>query len=305
MAITALDIQQQMFSRGAKNESTYKAQEVDEFLERLAVEVDTFNRALVEARSRYEAAEARAQAAERELAQAQASLSSLKSQGQTKDSSAAATEEQISRAFIAAQRSADALTAEAKEKADASYREAEARARDIVRDALAEKQRIISEVDRLRASCEKFRSDYLSLLNHFSADAQKVMPSIDDFTPNLSADYLSSKAKAMLAENDASVATNNAGSGSAFAASNVGSAVGLGNSNSLKPTVNQDASSVNYASDAKGLKTSGSQQSSLATTGVSATNASSAVSASQQSYRTSQPHSNTDFLDDLDIEEID
>jgi cell division initiation protein len=265
MAITAMDIQQQSFGTARHG---YEPQEVDVFLERLAAEVDTFNRALVEARSRYEAAETRAQAAEQQLQQAQAA-----NRQASQVRSSAATEEQISRAFIAAQRSADALTEEAREKAEAAYREAETRARDIVRDALAEKQRILNEVDRLRASCEKFRSDYLSLLKHFSADAQKTMPSIEDFTPDTSKEELDSKAKTLLSDNDASV----------------------------YPAARSDAQPQAAAF--------GAAASSFASSAPAAASGDAAGFASAQTSSpapsTQQPQGEGDFLDDLDIEEID
>ena len=194
MAITATDIQQQSFGTARHG---YDPQEVDVFLERLAVEVDTMNLALSEARTRIEAADSRVQAAEQKAQQAarQAAANVAPASG--------ITEDQISRAFIAAQRSADALKEEARQEAEKVYRDAETRGRDIVRDALSEKQRILGEVERLRESCEKFRTEYLSLLDHFQADANKKMPYIDNFKPDVSAAALDDAAKALLAENSA------------------------------------------------------------------------------------------------------
>jgi cell division initiation protein len=198
MAITSADIRDQGFDTAKHG---YNAQEVDVFLERVAVEIDNFNLALSESRDRYEAAEKRAAAAEQKLKEVSARL---QAEPEPKKSvTASATEEQISRAFIAAQRSADALREEARQEAEKAYRESENRARDIVRDALAEKQRILNEVERLRESCEKFRTDYLSLINHFQADASKNLPAIDSFKPDVSGNQLDDAARALLAENDA------------------------------------------------------------------------------------------------------
>ncbi|MDR2492763.1 MAG: DivIVA domain-containing protein [Coriobacteriales bacterium] len=203
MGLTAMDIQQQSFNTSRHG---YDAQEVDVFLERIALEVDNFNRALVEAKNRIDAAEARAKSAE-----AQAALAAKSAPTPPKSS---ATEEQISKAFIAAQRSADALKEEARIEAEKAYREAEQRARDIVRDAMAEKQRILDEIDRLRESCEKFRTDYLSILNHFSTDAQKVMPTIDGIVPDVSsarATLMPMEAREVITGNDASLPPSAAG----------------------------------------------------------------------------------------------
>ncbi|MDR2673012.1 MAG: DivIVA domain-containing protein [Coriobacteriales bacterium] len=191
MALTALDIQNQSFGTSRHG---YDPQEVDVFLERIATETDNFNRALQEARSQIEAAENRAKAAEYQANQAikatQAAQAAQSAKGSTE---AVATEKQIAQAFIAAQRSADDLRESARKESEKVYREAEMRARDIVRDALAEKQRILEEIDRLRVSTEKFRTEYLALLNHFSADAQKTMPTIDTIAPDISQEKQAAK----------------------------------------------------------------------------------------------------------------
>jgi cell division initiation protein len=198
MGLTALEVQQQSFGTSRHG---YDPQEVDVFLERVAVEVDNFNRALLEAKSRFDKADERARVAEAKLASAAREASS--SSGRDK-----VTEDQISKAFIAAQRSADALREEARKEADKTYHEAEERARDIVRDAAAERQRVLAEIDRLRESCEKFRTEYLSLLNHFSTDAQKTLPSIDAMMPETAASKArdAQEAREYIADNSASFA---------------------------------------------------------------------------------------------------
>jgi cell division initiation protein len=190
MSITALEIQQVSFGTAKKG---YDPAEVDEFLERIAIDVDTLNRAIAEAASRIKAAEERAAAAESALARAAVSTEStsvaliVEEVTQAAPSAAAkepsVTEDVISKAFIAAQRSADAMQEEARKKAESVYREAEAKARDIVREAYAEKQKATGELERLRESTERFRTDYLSLLGHYSADAQKRFPAFDEVVP--------------------------------------------------------------------------------------------------------------------------
>lgn len=179
MSITALDIQQQSFGTSRHG---YDPEEVDVFLERVAEEIDNLNRFSAEANARIRAAEERAAQAEERAAQIETRLVQVEQRAQT-TSSNGITEESISKAFIAAQRSADALMEEARREGEKVYREAEAKARDIIRDTLAEKQGVIGEIDRLRESCEKFRTEYLSLLNHFQADAQKLLPKMDELMP--------------------------------------------------------------------------------------------------------------------------
>ena len=204
MALTALDVQQQSFGTSRHG---YDPQEVDIFLEKVADEVDYFNRALLEAKNRYEGAEARVQAAEQRIAELQtAGPQVIEKQVVAKAAVSTVTEDQIARAFIAAQRSADAMKDEARVEVEKAYREAEQRARDIVRDAMSEKQRILVEIERLRSSCEKFRSEYLSLLNHFSADAKKAMPMIDAVMPDASKAKASNEGLDFTAQNDAAFA---------------------------------------------------------------------------------------------------
>ena len=177
MAITKHDIDN--VSLTIVNEG-YDPEEVDLLLERIGDEVDNFNRALVEAASRIDAAEGRANAAEQQAAQSAQIAQSSQGIGQN-----TASEHQIAQALIAAQKSADELRESAKNESDKACREAEKRARDIVRDALSEKQRILDEVDRLRESTESFRSEYMGVLGRFSSEAQKVMPKLGDASPNV------------------------------------------------------------------------------------------------------------------------
>ncbi|MCL2530326.1 MAG: DivIVA domain-containing protein [Coriobacteriia bacterium] len=178
----------------------YDPEEVDLLLERIAEEVDSFNRALLEAASRVEAAETRARAAEQ-----QASQSAHMAQSSQSSQQMLASERQIAQALIAAQKSADELHEAAKLESEYSCREAEKRARDIVRDALSEKQHIIDEVDRLRESTETFRSEYMAVLSRFTSEAQKVMPKLEDYKPNVEAEKrATAEAMKVIKEADAS-----------------------------------------------------------------------------------------------------
>jgi cell division initiation protein len=202
MSITALEIQEVRFGEVKKG---YDPNEVDEFLERVAADVDTLNRALGEAAVRIKAAEARAEEAEKRAAQAPRAVADAPKEKVVKGD--ALSEDIISKAFIAAQKSADALQEEARKEAEKALHEAEAKGRDIVREALSEKQKTLSELDRLRESSEHFRTEYLALLKHFQADAQKRLSAFDDAIPaKTSDDRLSREQETLLAANDATVA---------------------------------------------------------------------------------------------------
>ncbi|HBT94635.1 MAG TPA: hypothetical protein DEB24_00240 [Coriobacteriia bacterium] len=225
MTITALEIQEIRFSEAKKG---YDPGEVDDFLERVATDVDTLNRALSEAASRIKAAEARMKEAEQKVADAEKRVAAAENAAREAQASSAkepeviekpapapakkseVSEEDISKAFIAAQKSAEALKEEARKEADKVYREAESKGRDIVREALAEKQKTLGELDRLRESCEQFRTEYLSLLKHFQSDAQKRLTDFDDIIPRQAPLFgkTGSGTGSVTKDNDASVAAS-------------------------------------------------------------------------------------------------
>ena len=196
MTITALDIQQEGFEHSMRG---YDITQVDEFLERVAQEVDAMNaqiaqlqqrlaeapaavaepvvdtaaldaatRRATEAEQRLAAAEARSRQAESKLAQLQEKFAPLQRQLDEKNEMDSA----ISNAFISAQRSADALKEDARAEGERIYRESEAKAREFIREALSEKQRILNEIDALENSAARFREDYKKLLSRFAGEAE-------------------------------------------------------------------------------------------------------------------------------------
>ena len=88
-----------------------------------------------------------------------------------------AQERQISAALIAAQQTAEGIVNDANENADRIRNEADAKAREVIRQALTEKQAELEEIDRLKASREEFKAEYLKLIQHFMDDAQNSFPS--------------------------------------------------------------------------------------------------------------------------------
>ena len=172
MAIKPSDIQAQVFSEAKRG---YDPAEVDVFLERLAAEVDAMLNKIVDLKTRLTDAE-------QQLAEANARLAEAESAPVPQPQPAAvpaeytATASQISAALISAQQSADAIIAEARDNADRIRNDADAKAREVIRQALAEKQNEINEIDRLKASREEFRAEYIKLIQHFMDDAQDSFP---------------------------------------------------------------------------------------------------------------------------------
>lgn len=168
MAITPADIQAQTFSEAKRG---YDPGEVDVFLEQLSAEVDAMLNKIVDLKNRLTASEQQLAEAQAQLAQAASAPAPAPVPEYT------ANERQISAALIAAQQTADNIVAEARENADRIRNEADAKAREVIRQALAEKQTEIEEIDRLKASREEFKNEYLKLIQHFMDDAQNSFPS--------------------------------------------------------------------------------------------------------------------------------
>lgn len=172
MAITPADIQAQTFSEAKRG---YDPAEVDVFLERLAAEVDAMLNKIVDLKTRLTDTE-------QQLASAQAAQAQMAAPAPAPAPAPAASPEytatasQISAALIAAQQSADNIVVEARENADRIRSEADAKAREVIRQALAEKQNELAEIDRLKASREEFKAEYIKLIQHFMDDAQNEFP---------------------------------------------------------------------------------------------------------------------------------
>lgn len=172
MAITPADIQAQTFSEAKRG---YDPAEVDVFLERLASEVDAMLNKIVDLKTRLTATEQELAAAQAQ-AQVVPAPAPAPAPAPVASPEYTATASQISAALIAAQQSADNIIAEARENADRIRTEADAKAREVIRQALAEKQNELAEIDRLKASREEFKAEYIKLIQHFMDDAQNEFP---------------------------------------------------------------------------------------------------------------------------------
>lgn len=167
MAITPADIQAQTFSEAKRG---YDPAEVDVFLEQISAEVDAMLSKIVDLKNRLTSTEQQLADAKAQLAAQPAVPAPVQQPGIT------ASERQISAALIAAQQTADAIVNDANQNAERICNEADAKARDVIRQALQEKQEEIKEIDRLKASREEFKNEYLKLLQHFMDDAQNSFP---------------------------------------------------------------------------------------------------------------------------------
>lgn len=180
MAITPADIQAQTFSEAKRG---YDPAEVDVFLETLSSEVDAMLAKIVDLKGRLTAteqqlADAQAQLAQAQLAQAQdtAAQAAPAAPVAAPAPDFSAQERQISAALIAAQQTAETIVNDANENAERIRNEADAKAREVIRQALTEKQAELEEIDRLKASREEFKAEYLKLIQHFMDDAQNSFP---------------------------------------------------------------------------------------------------------------------------------
>ncbi len=170
MAITPADIQAQTFSEAKRG---YDPAEVDVFLETLSSEVDAMLAKIVDLKGRLTATEQQLAVAQAQDATAQA-VPAAPVAAPAPDFSA--QERQISAALIAAQQTAETIVNDANENAERIRNEADAKAREVIRQALTEKQAELEEIDRLKASREEFKAEYLKLIQHFMDDAQNSFP---------------------------------------------------------------------------------------------------------------------------------
>lgn len=168
MAITPADIQAQTFSEAKRG---YDPAEVDVFLETLSSEVDAMLAKIVDLKGRLTATEQQLAQAQDATAQA---VPAAPVAAPAPDFSA--QERQISAALIAAQQTAETIVNDANENAERIRNEADAKAREVIRQALTEKQAELEEIDRLKASREEFKAEYLKLIQHFMDDAQNSFP---------------------------------------------------------------------------------------------------------------------------------
>ncbi len=208
MAITMQDIQEVGFEHALRG---YDVGQVDVFLERVANEVDAMNKHIAdlesqlkeaqeelgktrgelaeasaaslsvpneleqanlverELRSELEIVQDRLAAANKRADDAESKIESMQGQLEEKKS----LDNAIAEAFIAAQRSAAQIKEDARIEGDRIYHESEAKAREFIRESLAKKAAIDNEIKALSEYSQKFREQYLDMLDRFTAHAKE------------------------------------------------------------------------------------------------------------------------------------
>lgn len=136
MKLTPLDIHHKEFRHSLRG---YAEEEVDQFLDQVADELERLFKENIDLSERIEAM--------------QQKLNEFELQRQT-----------INNTLVAAQRSADDIQARAATEAEATVREAEVKAKEIIHNALSKKQAVANELIRIKQAEEEFRARYKALL---------------------------------------------------------------------------------------------------------------------------------------------
>lgn len=136
MKLTPLDIHHKEFRHSLRG---YAEEEVDQFLDQVADELERLFKENIDLSERIEVM--------------QQKINEFELQRQT-----------INNTLVAAQRSADDITARAATEADGTVREAEVKAKEIIHNALSKKQAVANELIRIKQAEEEFRARYKSLL---------------------------------------------------------------------------------------------------------------------------------------------
>lgn len=150
MKLTPLDIHHKEFRHSLRG---YAEDEVDQFLDQVADELERLFKENIDLSERLEAA--------------QVKINEFELQRQT-----------INNTLMAAQRSADDIGARATSEAESVLREAEVKAKDIIHNALTKKQAVAQELIRIKQAEEDFRARYTTLLEtNLRAVSEIALPS--------------------------------------------------------------------------------------------------------------------------------
>ncbi len=135
MPLTPIDVQQKTFATALRG---YDLDEVDDFLDAVVVALKDYDQRLSDAQER---------------------ISTLEAELNDKGDAEGA----IARALVAAQRSADAIVADAKEEAQRILSDADSEANELAETRDAERRRLQSEIDDLRAKVASVRGSVAEL----------------------------------------------------------------------------------------------------------------------------------------------
>ena len=135
MPLTPIDVQQKTFATALRG---YDLDEVDDFLDAVVVALKDYDQRLSDAQER---------------------ISTLEAELNDKGDAEGA----ISRALVAAQRSADAIVADAKEEAQRILSDADNEANELADTRDAERRRLQTEIDELRSKVSSVRGSVAEL----------------------------------------------------------------------------------------------------------------------------------------------
>ncbi|MBK5210731.1 MAG: DivIVA domain-containing protein [Coriobacteriia bacterium] len=146
MKITALAIHEKEFNHGLRG---YREDDVDDFLDGIAAEVDRLTKENEALTDRFREAETK--------------IAGLDSERNA-----------INSALLIAQRSADELMLKAESDHTKIIKDGEKRASEIIHEALSQKRELLSELKRLKSEEERFRKGYIRLLEDSRASVEEV-----------------------------------------------------------------------------------------------------------------------------------
>lgn len=152
MVLTPIDVQQKTFATAMRG---YDLDEVDDFLDNVVIALKDY---------------------EQRLRDAQERITTLES-----DLSKRSDEESaISRALVAAQRSADSLVDDAREEAQRILAEAESQASELEGERDEQRRLLEEEIDAIRSRLERLRSGVATMLTSVSAGLDDIEQFVDE-----------------------------------------------------------------------------------------------------------------------------
>ncbi len=152
MPLTPIDVQQKTFATALRG---YDLDEVDDFLDTVVVALKDYDQRLADAQERISALEAE-----------------MNDKGDAEGA--------IARALVAAQRSADAIVADAKEEAQRIVSDADSEANELAETREAERRRLQSEIDAIRAKVTSVRGSVAELAASIPATLDQIEGVLDD-----------------------------------------------------------------------------------------------------------------------------
>ena len=167
MKITSMDVHRKEFGHAVRG---YREDEVDDFLDAVAVELDRLNAQIAEMDNR--------------LKQSESQSLNFEAERNT-----------INNALLTAQRASDEVLEQAKVKGKKLLDDANARAEKILLAAQKEKQTLLQDIDHLKSAEEKFRADIYTHAKEIMdrvEEVKKPLLSISESQPVVKAANLTS-----------------------------------------------------------------------------------------------------------------